>query len=128
MVFFHSLPVPELREWVFSIPFPFPNFGNGIIHSCSRSRIPKCHSRSPLYSALVTQYKLTYKNVAHFLVRVRNVPRHSLSMSVSATDLASKIVSPASKIGLAHISLGELQRPVLLPECHTVQCHCLLFC
>ena len=49
MVFFHSLPVPELREWVFSIPFPFPNFGNGIIHSRSRSRTPKCHSRSPLH-------------------------------------------------------------------------------
>ena len=48
MVFFHSLPVPKLREWVFSIPFPFPNFGNGIIHSCSRSRTPKCHSRLPL--------------------------------------------------------------------------------
>ena len=47
MVSFHSLPVPELREWVFSIPFPFPNFGNGIIHS--RSRTPKCHSRSPLF-------------------------------------------------------------------------------
>ena len=46
MVFFHSLPVPELREWIFSIPFPFPNSGNWIIHS--RSRIPKCHSRSPL--------------------------------------------------------------------------------
>ena len=25
MDFFHSLPVPEFREWVFSIPFPFPN-------------------------------------------------------------------------------------------------------
>jgi len=25
MVFFNSLPVPEFREWVFSIPFPFPN-------------------------------------------------------------------------------------------------------
>ena len=46
-VFFHSLPVPELREWVFSMPFPFPNFGIGIIHSRSRSRTPKCHSRSP---------------------------------------------------------------------------------
>merc|ERR1719210_1212735 len=23
--FFHSLPVPEFREWVYSIPFPFPN-------------------------------------------------------------------------------------------------------
>ena len=66
MEFFHSLPVPELREWiflfpsrsriyrewVFSIPFPFPNFGNGIIHSSSRSRTPKCHSSLPLnYSA-----------------------------------------------------------------------------
>ena len=50
MVFFHSLPVPELREWFFSIPFPFPNFRNGIIHSRSRSRTPKCHSRSPLIS------------------------------------------------------------------------------
>ena len=48
MVFFHSLPVPELREWVFAIPFPFLNFGNGIIHSRSRSRTPKFHSRSPL--------------------------------------------------------------------------------
>ena len=25
MGFFNSLPVPEFREWVFSIPFPFPN-------------------------------------------------------------------------------------------------------
>ena len=49
MVFFHSLPVPELREWVFSIPFPFPNFGNGIFYSRSRSRTLKSHSRSPLH-------------------------------------------------------------------------------
>ena len=26
MDFFHSLPVPELWEWIFSIPFPFPNW------------------------------------------------------------------------------------------------------
>ena len=25
MGFFNSLPVPEFREWAFSIPFPFPN-------------------------------------------------------------------------------------------------------
>ena len=25
MDFFHSLPVPELWEWIFFIPFPFPN-------------------------------------------------------------------------------------------------------
>ena len=43
---FYSLPVPELWEWSFSIPFPFPKFGNRIIHS--RSRTPKCHSRSRL--------------------------------------------------------------------------------
>ena len=36
----------------FFIPFPFPNFGNGIIHSRSRSRTPKCHSRSPLHSTI----------------------------------------------------------------------------
>ena len=53
MVFFHSLPVPELRECFFSIPFPFPNFGNGIIHSRSRSRTPKCHSRSPLLQTIL---------------------------------------------------------------------------
>ena len=35
MFFSHSLPVPEFGEWFFSIPFPFPNFGNGIIHSRS---------------------------------------------------------------------------------------------
>ena len=28
MDFFHSLPIPEFREWLFFIPFPFPNFGN----------------------------------------------------------------------------------------------------
>ena len=44
----HSLPAPEFWECVFSISFPFPNFGNGIIHSRSRSRTPKSHSRSPL--------------------------------------------------------------------------------
>ena len=32
----------------FSIPFPFPNFGNGIFYSRSRSRTLKSHSRSPL--------------------------------------------------------------------------------
>ena len=26
MAFFHSLPIPEFREWIFSIPFPFPNW------------------------------------------------------------------------------------------------------
>ena len=46
IAFSHSLTVPEFWECVFSIPFPFPNFGNGIIHS--RSRTPKSHSRSPL--------------------------------------------------------------------------------
>ena len=50
MLFFHSLPVPQFRELFFSIPFLFPNFGNGIIHSHSRSRTPKCHSHSPLPS------------------------------------------------------------------------------
>merc|ERR1711952_553065 len=46
--FFHSLPDPEFREWIFSIPFPFPNFGNGFFQFPSRSRILKSHSRSPL--------------------------------------------------------------------------------
>ena len=32
---------------LFSIPLPFLNFGIGIIHSRSRSRTPKSHSRSP---------------------------------------------------------------------------------
>merc|ERR1712004_234313 len=36
---FHSLPVPEFREWIFSIPFPFPNFGNGFFSFPSGSRI-----------------------------------------------------------------------------------------
>merc|ERR1711954_99628 len=26
--FFYSLPVPEFREWFFLIPFPFPKFWN----------------------------------------------------------------------------------------------------
>ena len=50
--FFYSPPVPKFREWVFSIPFPFPNFGNGIIHSRSCSRTLKCHSCSPLESSV----------------------------------------------------------------------------
>merc|ERR1711952_470196 len=37
--FFHSLPVPEFWEWIFFIPFPFPNFGNGFFSFPSRSRI-----------------------------------------------------------------------------------------
>ena len=37
--FFHSLPVPEFWEWIFFIPFPFPNFGNGFFPFPSRSRI-----------------------------------------------------------------------------------------
>ena len=53
MVLFHSLPVPELGEWVFSIPFLFPNFGLGIIHSRSRSQTPKCHPRSPLWHLII---------------------------------------------------------------------------
>ena len=39
MLFFHSLPVPELWEWFFFIPFPFPNCGNGFFSFPSRSRI-----------------------------------------------------------------------------------------
>ena len=32
--------LPEFREWIFFIPFPFPNFGNGFFSFPSRSRIP----------------------------------------------------------------------------------------
>ena len=39
MDFFHSLPVPEFREWIFFIPFPFPNFENGFFPFPSRSQI-----------------------------------------------------------------------------------------
>ena len=58
--FFHSLPVPEFREWIFSIPFPFPNFGNGFFRFPSRSRILKSHSRSPLlvFSLLSTPVRI----------------------------------------------------------------------
>ena len=31
--------LPEFREWIFFIPFPFPNFGNGFFSFPSRSRI-----------------------------------------------------------------------------------------
>merc|ERR1719494_50213 len=31
--------LPEFREWIFFIPFPFPNFGNGSFSFPSRSRI-----------------------------------------------------------------------------------------
>merc|ERR1711954_253813 len=49
MDFFHSLPVPEFRVWIFFIPFPFPNFVNGLFPFPSRSRISGMdffHSRS----------------------------------------------------------------------------------
>ena len=36
--FFYSLPVPKLWEWIFFIPFPFPNCGNGFFPFPSRSR------------------------------------------------------------------------------------------
>merc|ERR1711973_868445 len=46
---FFSFPsLPEFQEWIFSIPFPFPNFENGFFQFPSRSRILKSHSRSPL--------------------------------------------------------------------------------
>merc|ERR1711954_290880 len=31
--------LPEFQEWIFFIPFPFPNFGNGFFSFPSRSRI-----------------------------------------------------------------------------------------
>merc|ERR1712107_699746 len=31
--------LPKFREWIFFIPFPFPNFGNGFFSFPSRSRI-----------------------------------------------------------------------------------------
>merc|ERR1719433_578459 len=31
--------LPEFREWIFFIPFPFPKFGNGFFSFPSRSRI-----------------------------------------------------------------------------------------
>ena len=42
MDFFHSLPVPELWEWIFFIPFPFPNFGNGFFHSLPVPEFREC--------------------------------------------------------------------------------------
>ena len=80
--FFHSLPVPEFWEWIFSfpsrsrilgmefsIPFPFPNFGNGIFYSRSRSRTLKSHSRSPLAHIflIATLLNLTTTNILHQL-------------------------------------------------------------
>ena len=35
----HWIPIPELWEWIFFIPFPFPNCGNGFFSFPSRSRI-----------------------------------------------------------------------------------------
>merc|ERR1712116_111039 len=55
MDFFHSLPVPELWEWVFSIPFPFPNFTNGFFDS----KFAQTHPNSPnLFQTLPSSPKL----------------------------------------------------------------------
>ena len=42
MDFFHSLPIPELWEWIFFIPFPFPNFGNRFFHSLPIPKFWEC--------------------------------------------------------------------------------------
>merc|ERR1711952_106778 len=60
-IFFIPFPFPNFGNGFFSfpshsrilgmdffIPFPFPNFGNGIFQFPSRSRTLKSHSRSPL--------------------------------------------------------------------------------
>ena len=48
MDFFIPFPFPNFGNVFFSFPLSFLNFGIGIIHSCSRSRTPKSHSRSSL--------------------------------------------------------------------------------
>merc|ERR1711954_55615 len=48
-IFFIPFPFPNFGNGFFSVPFPFPNFGNGFFQFPSRSRILKSHSRSPLF-------------------------------------------------------------------------------
>merc|ERR1719471_965779 len=55
--------LPEFREWIFSIPFPFPNFGNGFFQFPSRSRILKSHSRSPLLNGFWAELMESFQQV-----------------------------------------------------------------
>ena len=52
MDFFHSLPVPELWEWIFFIPFPFPNFGNRFFHSLPIPEFWECFFSFPSRSRI----------------------------------------------------------------------------
>ena len=92
--FFHSLPVPEFWEWIFSfpsrsrilgmefsIPFPFPNFGNGIFYSRSRSQNLKSHSRSPMYSR-----RNTHTPSCHHLLELTVCDKSCLQLFFFATE------------------------------------------
>merc|ERR1711873_23616 len=46
--------LPEFQEWIFFIPFPFPNFGNGFFSFPSRSRISRMDF---FYSLPVPEYR-----------------------------------------------------------------------
>ena len=83
-VFFHSLPVPEFRECLFSfpsrsrilgmdffIPFPFPNFGNGNFSFPSRSRID--------------HFKVGNKKGKWKIVRDASIPTFSASSTFHTT-------------------------------------------
>ena len=55
--FFHSLPVPEFREWIFSIPFPFPNWP----FQSRESKGKMGHFKRCLYSNIFSFLYISYK-------------------------------------------------------------------
>ena len=58
MDFFHSLPVPELWEWIFSIPFPFPNWPFQSRESKGKMGDFKRCLYSNIFSFLYISYKI----------------------------------------------------------------------
>ena len=58
MDFFHSLPVPELWEWIFSIPYPFPNWAFQSWESKGKRGDFNRYLYSNIFSSLYISYRI----------------------------------------------------------------------
>ena len=118
---FIHFPYPNL-EWIYFVPFSFQNFGNGIIHSNSRSRTRKSHSRSPLVHR-IKQKDVHYKKAMNILYEITSLKTHKMTMLLfkeSKAQSQSKVIKAIQAVSGSIRQNGELApnraRPKAGPE------------
>jgi len=99
MDFFHSLPVPELWEWIFLIPFPFSNL---LFHRReSKQELDRCkrYQASDFFSFLyISQNNYTEEVNWAKMFKSEWLKRQDILLSFVANSFAAKVLVIVNKI------------------------------